>query len=186
MAIDNLKPLSVESQQRLLGIARKTIEAHLNHEVRPTFQISDTELLVKRGVFVSLHRGEELRGCVGYITSQNPLYQTVAAAVGGATTKDPRFEPVQAKELPGIAIEISVLTALERLQKVDDIEIGVHGLYVTQGRQSGLLLPQVPTSYGWDRSEFLQQTCRKAGLPDDAWKKPETEIYLFSAQVLAE
>lgn len=186
MVVDNLKPLSLESQQRLLEIARKTIEAHLNHEGRPTFQISDTELLAKRGVFVSLHTGEELRGCIGYITSQNPLHETVAEAVVSAATKDPRFEPIQAKELPGIEIEISVLTPLERLQKVDDIEIGVHGLYVTQGRQSGLLLPQVPTSYGWDRAEFLQQTCRKAGLPDDALKKPETEIYLFSAQILAE
>lgn len=186
MVVDNLKPLSVESQRLLLQIARKTIESHLNHGVQPTFEISHTELLVKRGVFVSLHKGEELRGCIGYITSQNSLVQTVAEAVVGAATKDPRFEPIQAKELVEIEIEISVLSPLERLQKVGDIEIGVHGLYVTQGRQSGLLLPQVATSYSWDRPQFLQQTCRKAGLPDDEWKKPDTEIYLFSAQILVE
>jgi len=179
MAIDDVKQLSAESQRLLLEVARKTIESHLNQESRPKSQIFDTELLVRRGLFVVLKMGEELRGCIGYITSQNSLYQTVAQAVVGVATKDSRFEPVQAKELVEIEIESSVLTPLEGLQKVGDIEIGANGLYITQEGQSGLLLPQVAASYGWDRSQFLQRTCGNTRLPD-------TEIYFFNSKILVE
>ncbi len=100
-----------------------------------------------------------------------------------AAFDDPRFDPLTAKELKDLALEISVLTPMERLKIVDEIEVGKHGLYIKKGFYSGLLLPQVATEYGWDRITFLEETCRKAGLPRNAWKEKGTEIYLFSADI---
>jgi AmmeMemoRadiSam system protein A len=182
----SLNPLSIESQQFLLETARRSIESHLQDEVQPTFQLDDAVLLEKRGAFVSLHKAEKLRGCIGYLQAETPLYQTVADVAVAAATRDPRFEPVQLPEMPEIALEVSVLTPLQQVQSVDEIEVGVHGLYIKYRKQAGLLLPQVATEHSWERATFLQQTCRKAGLPSHAWHDPEVEIYGFSAQVFGE
>ncbi|RPJ36751.1 MAG: AmmeMemoRadiSam system protein A, partial [Deltaproteobacteria bacterium] len=100
-----------------------------------------------------------------------------------AAFDDPRFEPLAAKELKDLELEISVLTPMARLKNTDEIEIGKHGLYIKKGFSSGLLLPQVAAEYGWDPITFLEETCRKAGLPRNAWKEKNTEIYIFSADI---
>ena len=114
------------------------------------------------------------------------VIETVARAAIAAATRDPRFHPVNPSEMPQLEIEISVLTALQPLERIEDLEIGIHGLYVEDGVHSGLLLPQVATVYKWNRIQFLQQVCKKAQLPEEAWQDSETEIYLFSSQVFGE
>jgi AmmeMemoRadiSam system protein A len=127
-----------------------------------------------------------LRGCVGQIVSDKPLYETVAEAAIAAATRDPRFHRANLSEMPELEIEISVLTPLQPLERIEDLEIGVHGLYIKHGEHSGLLLPQVATAHNWNRTQFLQQACKKAKLPEEAWQDSETEIYLFGSQVFGE
>ncbi len=100
-----------------------------------------------------------------------------------AAFQDPRFSPLSADELKDLEIEISVLTPFKRITNIDEIQVGKHGILMRNGSSSGLLLPQVATDYGWDRTTFLEHTCQKAGLPKDAWKDKNTEIYIFSADV---
>jgi AmmeMemoRadiSam system protein A len=142
-----------------------------------------SNLQENRGAFVSLHKNGRLRGCIGQIVPANPLYQTIADMAIAAAFDDPRFDPLTAKEFKDLELEISVLTPMERLKNADEIEIGKHGLYLKKGFYSGLLLPQVAAEYGWDPITFLEETCRKAGLPRNAWKEKNTEIYLFSADI---
>ena len=100
-----------------------------------------------------------------------------------AAFQDTRFNPLTRDELKDIDIEISVLTPLEKIDSIEEIEVGKHGIYITQGLYSGLLLPQVATEYGWDRKSFLEHTCTKAGLPKESWNEKDTEIYVFSADI---
>jgi AmmeMemoRadiSam system protein A len=102
-----------------------------------------------------------------------------------AAFQDPRFPPVSSQELDQLDYEISVLTPLRRIKDVEEIQVGIHGIYLKRGGSSGLLLPQVATEWGWDRTTFLEHTCTKAGLPEDAWKDTKTEIYIFSADVFS-
>ena len=186
MAIESSHSLSIESQRLLLQIAREAIGAHLSNNIPPKLQITDADLLQECGAFVTLHKAGKLRGCIGYTVSHKPLYETVAEVAIAAATRDPRFKRVTYEEMSEITLEVSVLTPLQRLHHSGEIKIGIHGLYIKHGGQSGLLLPQVATAYGWDHIQFLQQTCRKAHLPENAWKEPGVEIYLFSAQVFGE
>ncbi len=133
----------------------------------------------------SRERGR-LRGCIGFIEARKPLARTVEEMAVAAALQDPRFPPLREEELKEISLEISVLTPLRKTADVGQIEVGTHGLYVRKGSRAGLLLPQVATEYGWDRDTFLKETCRKAGLAPDAWRDPETEIYLFSADVFGD
>ena len=181
MTVEN--SFSIKSQQLLLEIARKAIESHLQNRSFSPFTLSDTVLFEKMGAFVSLHKVEKLRGCVGYITSEMPLHQTVAEAAVAAATQDPRFAPVNIEELAEIEIEISALTPLKCVKTANEIEIGVHGLYIVYGKQNGLLLPQVATARGLNRIQFLELTCKKAGLPSDASHDPDVELYLFGTHV---
>jgi AmmeMemoRadiSam system protein A len=126
-----------------------------------------------------------LRGCIGYVFPLHPLTQTIIECSIAAATEDPRFEPVTLPELKEIDLEISVLTPLEEITDLESIVVGRDGLLVSQHGYRGLLLPQVATQYGWDRERFLGETCRKAGLPADAWKKG-ARIEKFSAQVFGE
>jgi AmmeMemoRadiSam system protein A len=137
----------------------------------------------KRGAFVTLKKHGELRGCIGHIIGDRPLAETVATMAVAAAFEDPRFPPVKEEELKDLDIEISVLTPLRRINNVEEIQVGLHGIILQQGGHSGLLLPQVATEYGWDRNTFLEYTCRKAGLPPDAWKDERTTIHVFSADV---
>ena len=128
----------------------------------------------------------ELRGCIGYIEGIKPLWEAVRDMARAAALEDPRFPPVRPEEVPELEIEISVLTPLWRVKDIKDIVIGRDGLIIRKGWRQGLLLPQVATEYGWDVKTFLEHTCLKAGLPRDAWKDPEAEIWAFSAEVFSE
>ena len=178
--------MKIESQDLLLQIARDAITCHLEDRIPSKFQGSEAELLQKSGAFVNLHKRGQLRGCVGQIVSDKPLYETVAEAAIAAATRDPRFHKVNLSEIPELEIEISVLTPLQPFERIEDLEIGIHGLYIKNGVHDGLLLPQVATTHNWNRTQFLQQTCKKAQLPEDAWQDSDTEIYLFRSQVFGE
>jgi AmmeMemoRadiSam system protein A len=137
------------------------------------------------GAFVTLQEKGELRGCIGHMWSNEELYRLVQQMAVAAATEDPRFEPVQQEELADIDIEISVLSPMQLVKDVSEIQVGRDGLYIVAGPYAGVLLPQVATEWGWDRDEFLREVCLKAGLPSDAWKKGAT-LYRFSAQVFGE
>ena len=183
---EEARQMTIESQRLLLQIARDAIACHLEDRKPSKYQGLDAELLQKSGAFVTLHKAGQLRGCVDYIVSNKPLYETIAEAAVAAATRDPRFHRLNLSEMPTLAIEISVLTPLQPLKRIEDLEIGVHGLYIKHGVHSGLLLPQVATAHNWNRTRFLQQICKKAQLSEEAWQNPKTEIYLFSTQVFGE
>jgi AmmeMemoRadiSam system protein A len=170
----------------LLKLARTTLEAHFADESAPTCPASNKTLFEQQGAFVSLHRGEELRGCIGQIYPDSALCKVVQHCVLSAALEDMRFEPVGRDELEGLSIEISVLSPLRRVQNIEEIEVGRHGLYLVQGHFRGLLLPQVATQYRWNRKRFLEQTCLKAGLGASAWKDPQTIIHTFEADVFSD
>ncbi|MBC7330666.1 AmmeMemoRadiSam system protein A [bacterium] len=181
-----MNTLRVEEKKELLNIARTSIEEYLKNRRIPTFSPSSTTLLERKGAFVTLKKAGFLRGCIGMIEALKPLYQTVAEMAVAAAIEDPRFPPLTLDELPLITIEISVLSPLEEVKDIEEIEVGKHGLYIIRGFYRGLLLPQVATENNWDRETFLQHTCLKAGLPIDCWQDPETKIYKFSAEVFSE
>jgi MEMO1 family protein len=178
--------LNRKEQKILLMIARKTLDEYITKGNIPGFQTKESRLLEKRGAFVTLKKKGELRGCIGYITANEQLYKTVSEMAAAASSRDPRFPPVSKDELKDIHIEISVLSPLQLIDSQDEVETGRHGLYITRGNRSGLLLPQVAVEQKWNREEFLEQTCRKAGLPATAWKEKGTNIYTFTAQIFSE
>lgn len=137
-----------------------------------------------RGAFTSLYLRGELRGCVGYVLPSCPVYRAVAETARAAAFDDNRFSPVTIDEAPKIEIELSILTPAQPV-RADEIEVGRHGLVISQHGRRGLLLPQVPVEHGWDNKTFLEQTCRKAGLPLDAWKQGAT-LEAFTAEVFGE
>jgi AmmeMemoRadiSam system protein B/AmmeMemoRadiSam system protein A len=175
--------LTDEDKKTLRQIAQSAIERRIKGESPPEIDIAGGHLKENRGAFVSLHRQGRLRGCIGTIQPSRPLYQVVEEMAAAAAFDDSRFSPLSAGELKDLDLEISVLTPLQRVQEVDEIEVGKHGLYIKKGFHAGLLLPQVATEYRWDRETFLVETCRKAGLHKDAWKEKGTEIYIFSADI---
>lgn len=175
--------LTDEEKEILHKIAKVTIESKCRGEKYPEIKISSETLMEKRGAFVTLHKRGKLRGCIGYIRAQKPLHETIREMALAAAFQDSRFNPVKKYELKNINIEISVLTPLKKIDSIEEIEVGKHGIYIIKGYNSGILLPQVATEYGWDRNTFLEHTCTKAGLPTDAWKKKDTEIYIYSADI---
>src|SRR5262245_45878680 len=177
--------LTEADQHLLLQIARQAVASYLGGRSPRFPEVLPSALSEIRGVFVSLHKGGELRGCIGNIHAASPLYRTVAECAIAAAVGDPRFMPLMAAELPAVQFEISVLSPLERVLDVRQIEIGKHGLMITKQHARGLLLPQVPAALGWTRERFLQETCRKAGLKPDDWKENAT-IQSFSAVVFSE
>ena len=173
-------------KKELLRLARNTLDTYLDRGSVPEYKTDRSVMIEKKGAFVSLHSEGELRGCIGQLDPDRKLYSVVQYCVLSAAFDDPRFAPVRREELDGLEIEISVLTPFSRIRTADEINVGKHGLYIVQGLYRGLLLPQVATEYGWDRDTFLRQTCFKAGLPETAWKDPNTEIYTFEAEVFSE
>lgn len=175
-----------ENQKKtLLKIARDSIREYLKNKKLITPKVDDPALKEKRGVFVTLKVGGELRGCIGYPLPYKPLYSAVAELAIESATSDPRFSPVQIDELEKIEIEISVLTIPKPVSSYEEIEIGKHGIIVSKGPFRGLLLPQVPVEYEWDLQEYLSHGCMKAGLPADEWKKG-VDIEVFEAEVFSE
>ncbi len=179
--------LTENEQKHLMDIAKKSVrsavEAGKIHECSSGGYAS---LEKDRGAFVTLNERGRLRGCIGYVSAVQPLYETIRGAAISAALKDSRFPPVKKEELNQITYEISVLSPFHRIYDTDRIEVGKHGLMIRKGKNEGLLLPQVATDNGWNRLTFLQQTCRKAGLSPDAWKDAETDIFVFSAFVFGE
>jgi uncharacterized protein len=180
-----LKP---EQRKTLLQIARDSIAAALEGR-RPDLNRYPIDEALRRpaGAFVTLNDEQgELRGCIGSIQPVAPLAQAVSSSAISAALRDPRFYPVEPKELSKLHLEISVMGPIERVSDVNEIEVGRDGLIISRGPYAGLLLPQVATDYGWDRETFLSQTCIKAGLPTGAWRLPDTRIERFSAEVFGE
>jgi len=177
--------LSDEEKKYLLTTARERIRSQL--EKRQPFYENPTENLKNYyGAFVTLHHKGALRGCIGQMTGAMPLFELIREMAYSSAFSDPRFPPLSVPELPDIDIEISVLSPMEEIQDPSVVEVGVHGLYMQQGPYSGVLLPQVPEEQGWDRETFLTNTCYKAGLRGDCWKKPGTKILVFTAEVFGE
>jgi uncharacterized protein len=170
-------------RDRLLQLARDSIAAHLAGLPVPV-AMSSPIMERRAGVFVSLHKGGALRGCIGHIEPDRPLSRAIPNAAVAASSADPRFAPMTSEELADVQIELSILGPLERIGGAGDIEVGRHGLLVERGWSRGLLLPQVAAEWGWDADAFLSQTCHKAGLPPDAWKK--ATVWRFEAEVFSE
>lgn len=177
--------LSREDKIALLQLARASIGRRLG-EGEPPSTPETPSLRQRCGVFVTLQKNEKLRGCIGYITATKSLIQLVADAAQASAFQDTRFEPLRREEWGRIEIEISVLSPLETIDNIEEIEVGKHGIVMKQGYRSGLLLPQVAVEYNWDRETFLTNTCYKAGLSANCWKDPDTEIEIFSALVFNE
>lgn len=183
--------LAREEQATLLRLARDTVAEFLKSGRPPAADPAKYDLTAALktpgAAFVTLKNKGDLRGCIGHVIAAVPLYESVIENACHAC-RDPRFtdNPITAKELPELSVEISVLAPPRRLDDPKKIQVGRDGLVMARGRSRGLLLPQVPGEQGWNQEQFLQGTCRKAGLPPDAWKDPQTEIYRFSAQVFGE
>ena len=175
--------LSVADKKTLLAIARQSITSKLEKKEMIFSEDISGPLMERRGAFVTLTIEGRLRGCIGTFASEDPLYQTIARMALEAASSDPRFPSLEKEELGLLDIEISVLTPMMRIYDPQAVEVGRDGLYIRQGVFSGVLLPQVPVEYGWDRVKFLEQTCLKAGLPPDTWKSEKAELYTFQAEI---
>jgi AmmeMemoRadiSam system protein A len=172
-------PLSAAQRTALLQIARRAIRERVAGHVMAGPAITDPVLQAPGAAFVTLTKSGALRGCIGFVRAVQPLADAVAHCAAAAAAEDPRFPPVKPDELPHLQMEISVLSPLVRVEDPAEVRVGTHGLHISRGGRRGLLLPQVATEHGWDRETFLRQTCRKAGLPDDAWQQG-TEIHVFT------
>jgi AmmeMemoRadiSam system protein A len=171
--------LTPEQRATLLALARSAIRERICHAKRVRPDTADPALQTEGAAFVTLTRGGELRGCIGYVEAIKPLAEAVIHCAVSAATGDPRFLPVHPEELAELEIEISVLSPLCRIDEPGQVEVGAHGLYISHEGRHGLLLPQVAAEFGWDRETFLRQACRKAGLPGDAWRRG-AEIRVFT------
>ena len=183
---------SLEQRRTLLRIAHQAILSALERQPFPDKPVSSPALLEPRGVFTTLylpgdlpgdlHR--QLQGCVGYASPIAPLYRAVAETARAAAFEDSRFLPVTKEEALALEISLSVLSRLFPIHP-EAVEVGRHGLVISEGARRGLLLPQVPVEHAWDRETFLEQTCRKASLPLDAWRKAAT-LEAFTAEVFGD
>jgi len=174
---------SAQERRVLLHLAHEAIASALEHsEISP--EPPSEHLAQPRGAFTTIYHYGQLRGCVGYVLPVCSLYRTVAETARAAAFDDTRFPPLRSEELPGLQVSLSILSVLEPISP-ERIEIGRHGLVVTMGGRRGLLLPQVPIERNWTREAFLGQTCRKAGLPEEAWRSG-AQIEAFTAEVFAD
>ncbi len=173
-----------------LQLARQSLENYFGRRDNITVDLSAFPIFNEpRGAFVTLYEKEtgKLRGCIGQVVAQQPLAETIKQMAIAAAVDDPRFLPMTADELDKVKIEISVLSPLYRIQSVNQIELGKHGVVVRQGARSGVFLPQVAKETGWDLVSFLSHLCAdKAGLEPDCWQKDDVEIYIFTGQTFSE
>ncbi len=181
-----IEDIPENDKKALLKLARQSIE-HKFKDIKPPERPEGSEILdAPCGAFVTLHKKSALRGCIGHITASEALWKTVRDIALSSAFQDSRFPALKEKELPDCDIEISVLSPFEDCPDPEKIEVGKHGLMIKRGFNSGLLLPQVPVEWGWDREEFLEHTCSKAGLPAGSWKDEDTKILWFTAVVFGE
>lgn len=180
--------MQLDERRILLQIARQSILDALlarTHTVDTTLQLTEG-LRQPAGAFVTLTRGGELRGCIGSVLPDAPLFQAVAESAVNAAFRDPRFPPLTLAEMEQTEIEISVMGPITEVKDTSSIEVGKHGLIVSGEGKKGLLLPQVGSERGWSREEFLEQTCQKAGLAPEGWRGGKYKIEAFSAEVFSE
>jgi AmmeMemoRadiSam system protein A len=179
--------LSVADKDALLKLARDTLVGYLRDGRYPPYRATSPALLAPGAVFITLRQRDtkELRGCRGEVVARRPLAEAVQRIAIASAVDDPRFPPVTPDEVAQLHIEISALTPLTTIHP-DEVVVGRHGLMITRRGRAGLLLPQVPVEQGWDRETFLRWTCRKAGLPDDAWRAPDAELRGFECVVWGE
>ena len=170
-------------RRQLLALAHDAILSALEHREITTSPYPST-FKAPRGVFTTIYLHRQLRGCVGYPLPTTPLYRAIVETARGAAFEDTRFPPVTLEEGRELEVSLSILSPLKRVNP-EDVEIGIHGLLVSKDGRRGLLLPQVPLEHGWDRVTFLEQTCKKAGLPPDAWKSAAT-IEVFTAEIFGD
>jgi AmmeMemoRadiSam system protein A len=177
----NATPPVLTDPQRhaLLAVARQAIRDRVRGARARSPLPADPTLRAPAGVFVTITRDGELRGCIGFVEAIRPLAEAVAHCAASAAVGDPRFAPVRPEELPSLRVEISVLSALQPIDDPLTIGVGSHGLFISHAGRQGLLLPQVATEYGWNRETFLRQTCLKAGLAADAWQRG-ARIHVFT------
>ncbi len=172
-----------EERAILLRLAHESILSALEQReislTPPTAHLSEP-----RAAFTTLYLRGQLRGCVGFVFATEPVYRTVAETARAAAFDDTRFPPVSSEEAPWLEVSLSILSPLQPI-RADEVEVGRHGLLISQHGHRGLLLPQVPVEHGWDRITFLEQTCRKAGLPTDVWQKGAT-LEAFTAEVFGD
>jgi AmmeMemoRadiSam system protein A len=182
-----VKQLERPDQSQLLGIARQAIEAAVRHA--PLTLAADTfsgGIGEPAAAFVTIHERGELRGCIGLMRFEVPLWQNVRDAARAAALDDPRFLPVDESELPALELEVSVLDPPVELPDPAGFVAGRHGIVIEQGMRRGLLLPQVATEMGWDESQMLEAVCRKASLPPDAWRDASTKLFVFESTCFGE
>lgn len=174
---------SSDERSLLLQLAHEAIAATLDKR-ELSLAPPSPHLAELRGAFTTLYYRGSLRGCVGYALPVTPLYRTIAETARGAAFDDSRFAPVTREEAKELQVSLSILSPLHPIQ-AGEVEIGSHGLLISLGLHRGLLLPQVPLEHNWDRVTFLQQTCRKAGLPPDAWQNG-AKLEAFTAEIFAD
>ena len=184
--------ISLSQGKKLINLARDAIScAFSDSEIKVSDNIKK-EFSEVLGVFVTLNKNGELRGCIGFPEGVYPLFEGVIKGANSAAFSDPRFPPVSKEEFKDISIEVSVLTKPSKIvvkkvsEYVDKIKVGEDGLIIRSGFGSGLLLPQVATEYKWDSKTFLEHTCMKAGLGADSWKEGDIEVYKFQSKVFSE
>lgn len=179
---------SSAEKKKMFAIARSAISAALRGDPLPAADEAEDNLLLKRGVFVTLTNKGQLRGCIGNFDPAYPLWEMIARMAAAAATQDYRFalNPVTEAEMDAISIKISILSEMKKIDSIEEIEIGRHGIWIRQGSRSGTYLPEVAVEMGWDREEFLSHCAsEKAGLAPDAWKK-NADIYIYSSQIIEE
>ncbi len=179
--------LSDRAKDLLRRIVRQSLAAAVTGEPHEPADPELPELAVPCGCFVTFKTGGKLRGCIGCFTVETPLWRTVAQYAEIAATQDPRFvgNRLQSSELPLVEFDVSVLSPLEKTDRPAEIELGKHGIYVRSGMRSGCFLPQVAEETGWDIEQFWGNCCaHKAGLPADAWKDPDIETFVFTAEIV--
>ncbi|HJW84785.1 MAG TPA: AmmeMemoRadiSam system protein A, partial [Anaerolineae bacterium] len=180
---------TVTDRADLLRLARDTLHAHLEGRPVPEPRFEAPALHLPRATFVTLRHTPtgELRGCRGEVFARNEVWESVRHVTTLSASDDPRFMPMQAHEAAETHIEISVLSPLRRVKSPDEVIVGKHGVLVRRGLRGGLFLPQVPVEQHWERVQYLDYLCEmKAGLPRDAWRKPDTALYVFEADVFGE
>jgi AmmeMemoRadiSam system protein B/AmmeMemoRadiSam system protein A len=185
-SVTDALPLNAGDKEELLTIARQTIAHFLETGGFPHILVTRPALFQERGAFVTLKKHGELRGCIGHLIGDRPLYLVVQNVAVSAAVADQRFPPVTEEELSGLEIEISVLSPLKQVESVDQIQVGLHGVIIRRGLNQAVYLPQVAPEQGWGREEMLQNLCLKAGLSKDEWKKEGTLFYVFTAEVFGE
>lgn len=174
---------SPEERRQLLALAHEAILSAIEHREIPETTPS-VRFAAPRGAFTTIYLHKNLRGCVGYAFPIAPLYRTIIETARGAAFEDSRFLPVTLAEAHQLEVSLSILSPLKSVRP-QEVEIGTHGLLISQHGHRGLLLPQVPLEHGWDRNTFLEETCRKAGLPLDAWRSG-SEVEVFTAEIFGD